>query len=576
MSNWYVRPAGGSYGDEDGTSYADAWDGLNNVVWGTGGVIAGDTLYICGFHLHNMTTFSTSYCRLYPPTGTDESHRVTIRGDYPGDPGIVWGAYLMNYDSWASEGSNVYSIVLPADHGDEDYYFEDITSSSWTVLAKKASLAECQSTAGSYYSPDYKNGSKLYVHCSDNGLPTGRISLPWFGWSCNCRNVAYHTYLNLKYYAHGWLGNAVDYSHHMKWDGCTSWYGKYAMITLYDNCNYFDVRNCDIGWAGNGIYNISNTDNGAPDNYIFKDNYIHDVGITNFNRNNDEHGIGIQGGHDGLIEGNHLQRCGNSILLYAFTDQELRNTIVRYNWVEDAHLPQDASESIGISTQCNTDSLSDKSGNQFYYNIVVGNPGPGFRFQFEDEQLAYNNVAINCDRSFVSERSSGTIGPHIKARNNISYNPTHYHVEYDSSDADTECDYDYNIYYPIGTNTFVHNSQEKTFAQWKSEMSCDSHSLESNPLFVNGSGVFDYDTDVKIQPDSPAKDAGTGVGLTEDYFDNSVPYNLIPDIGIHEYSGEGLSISAGAGSYLIVGPNLSLEKTGVSPKIQLKHMAIRQ
>jgi len=25
MSNWYVRPAGGSYGNEDGTSYADAW-----------------------------------------------------------------------------------------------------------------------------------------------------------------------------------------------------------------------------------------------------------------------------------------------------------------------------------------------------------------------------------------------------------------------------------------------------------------------------------------------------------------------------------------------------------------------
>ena len=37
-TTWYVRPSGGSYGNEDGTTYADAWDGFTNITWGTGGV----------------------------------------------------------------------------------------------------------------------------------------------------------------------------------------------------------------------------------------------------------------------------------------------------------------------------------------------------------------------------------------------------------------------------------------------------------------------------------------------------------------------------------------------------------
>ena len=54
--DWYVRPAGGSYGSENGTSYANAWDGLLNVRWGTGGVQPGDTLWVCGLHIHEMVS----------------------------------------------------------------------------------------------------------------------------------------------------------------------------------------------------------------------------------------------------------------------------------------------------------------------------------------------------------------------------------------------------------------------------------------------------------------------------------------------------------------------------------------
>ena len=35
---WYVRPSGGTYGNEDGTSYDNAWDGFTNIDWTATGV----------------------------------------------------------------------------------------------------------------------------------------------------------------------------------------------------------------------------------------------------------------------------------------------------------------------------------------------------------------------------------------------------------------------------------------------------------------------------------------------------------------------------------------------------------
>jgi len=81
MSTWYVRPSGGSYGTEDGTSYDNAWDGNAGITWGVGGVVAGDTLYICGTHVE----------RLQIGDDGTATNRIVVRGDYPADPGIIDG-----------------------------------------------------------------------------------------------------------------------------------------------------------------------------------------------------------------------------------------------------------------------------------------------------------------------------------------------------------------------------------------------------------------------------------------------------------------------------------------------------
>ncbi|GAG28135.1 unnamed protein product, partial [marine sediment metagenome] len=166
---YYVRPAGGNYGGENGSSYENAWDGLENVVWGSGGVGAGDTLYVCGLHLRTWDGIGDHVAFRASSTIEVQSGAsgsvVTIRGDYSGDPGEIWTPYIFSHEAWVDEGSNVYSITLPtANHG-SDWYFEDVAAGgSFVLLDPVADLETCQSTAGSHYAASYTSGNTLYVH----------------------------------------------------------------------------------------------------------------------------------------------------------------------------------------------------------------------------------------------------------------------------------------------------------------------------------------------------------------------------------------------------------------------------
>jgi hypothetical protein len=152
VTDWYVRPTGGIYGNEDGTSYDNAWDGLLNVVWSAGGIQAGDTLYICGPHVHEMvnTNNIANQADITVSASGSSGNRIIIRGDYPGDAGIVWEAYKVSYDTWDYEGSNTYSIDLIGSHYG-DWFFEDVIAESWVVLDKYSNLSDVQSHAGSFW-----------------------------------------------------------------------------------------------------------------------------------------------------------------------------------------------------------------------------------------------------------------------------------------------------------------------------------------------------------------------------------------------------------------------------------------
>lgn len=98
MTTWYVRPDTSHNGTRDGTSYATAWGGWSEITWGVGGVVGGDTLYVCGAHSYAAAITVGAH------TGSSLATRCTISGDYTADPGSLTfttnGDFLQNDRAW--------------------------------------------------------------------------------------------------------------------------------------------------------------------------------------------------------------------------------------------------------------------------------------------------------------------------------------------------------------------------------------------------------------------------------------------------------------------------------------------
>ena len=336
---------------------------------------------------------------------------LASRGDYPGDQGIVWSAYKPTYlGNWVDE-TGYYSLDVIGNH-QGDWFFEDVTADSWVVLDRQTNVQDVKDNAGSFYwdpDPDI-----LYVHCTDSGDPTGRILINSYGYDWKLNGLEYITFLNLKFYAPDYFFWDGESGIHIRWEGCALSYGRHSFITLFDNSDYMEVINCELSWAANGIYTISGTNN-APSNYLFKENYIHDIGVRASTQNSDAHAIGIQGGHNGLIEKNYIVNAGNALLLYTAYNQELTNTIVRYNYVKDTH-NLGGTSGYGITLQTDQRCIANRTGNEVYGNIVE-NASVGYRTSFTRDLIKlYNNLAINSrsnsflffGRSFVIDFDSGT------------------------------------------------------------------------------------------------------------------------------------------------------------------------
>jgi Right handed beta helix region len=87
---FYVRPnQSGNYGSGDGSSYANAWNGLESVQWSKVNVSGtSSTLWVCGTHKRRMQVPSADYGGS-AFTSARRYDGLVIRGDYPGDPGVI-------------------------------------------------------------------------------------------------------------------------------------------------------------------------------------------------------------------------------------------------------------------------------------------------------------------------------------------------------------------------------------------------------------------------------------------------------------------------------------------------------
>ena len=278
--DWFVRPPGTSYGTGDGTSHENAWNDLMNVVWGEAGVGPGDTLYVCGTHIQEMTYpwgRVAVHGKIYAKGGTSDSARVTIDGDcsqFGGKDGIVHRNYLHNYpasgdrdgNAWnpVSGYSNVWKASLSGNHPLTGY-FEDIVDESFTVLDREYSISGVQGNPGSWF----KDGYTLYVHTSDSGDPHGRIYPPVYGYMFAFLKNKYINVKNIAFYGSQMTGGSFSQPSHITFDNVKVIWGKFILV---DGMNYFEILNSEIAWTSNAIYTISGTNN-APHHWRFSGNY---------------------------------------------------------------------------------------------------------------------------------------------------------------------------------------------------------------------------------------------------------------------------------------------------------------
>jgi len=515
-------------------------------------VQAGDTLYICGTHLYKDDSG-----RWGKPTDIDmvsgsPGNEITIRGDCPGDEGIVWGHIIVSHQAWQSEGSNTYSIPIAlGTYG--GWVIEDINGTSYTKLTKRNSIQEVKDNPGSYYAATYGTGDTFYVHCTDDGDPTDRIALARNGWNFNYPpNGQYITMSNLKLYGHYALGwNTVANNSHLTWRNCVfhivpGWDG----FGIYDGNHYFTWENCIIEYTRTGIYTVSNTDN-APSHCIVRNCTVRECGTSDHVApTGDYHGIAFQGGHDNLIEYNEVYNCSEGIGFYLDEPMSFYNNTVRYNYVHDL-VPSKPTGGYGI--WFSKDSMIDfsgkiLSGNKVYENILVGNGnrgGRGIAWGYPDVLDCYNNVIYNFDRALLVGISDNYVtGMGINFKNNIIHTAGRYYMWADFGRAYDPGEYsivsDNNIFYPGTGNMFYFSDKAETtttdFSGWQtlSKPNCvfDPNSFVTDPMFIDVNNL-----DFNLQNTSPAIDAGIAVGLTLDFAGNPIPVGNAPDIGAYEYQG---------------------------------------
>ena len=555
-SDWFVRPTGGNYGSENGSSYHNAWDGLNTVIWGPGGVVAGDTLYVCGLFLIGETTAGPTDMTI-GASGGGESTRIMIRGDASSidagyEDGIIWGSSIATgeYNVWSDEGNNVYSTELQYSISYGYFIFEDVTATSMTLLTQASTLQECQDTPGSYYAEfsgsNYPAHGDIYVHCTDNGNPDGRITMGNYGNRILINHQQYITFKNIDFYYPLFRGTGTSdfyLGSYIRWEGCKLWYNPDG-LSASDYNHHFEWIDCDraYGVGGIGFSDAVPRGEDAPHHMTIRDCKIHDIGV--YVKNADSESIGTNGVDYLTIENNEFYNCGSAFTSYPYTGSTNIETIIRWNYIHDLRKADGEGRGRGIELNMDPPNYtSDKSGCQVYGNIVVNAPDVAYRSTFATDQVVfYNNLAYKCDTSFYFNYVYTTdTGPNIVFRNNISINPTTMHIYFGSvtDEGNYTIDSDYNLFYPDMPEGFrfkdvgYHKYTNLSGWQMLSMYGCtfDPNSIVADPLFVDPENG-----DFSLLNDSLAIDTGFDVGLTQDFQGKLVPQGSAPDIGAYEYT----------------------------------------
>ncbi|MBN1902902.1 right-handed parallel beta-helix repeat-containing protein [Candidatus Sumerlaeota bacterium] len=560
-SVWFVRPRNNqcAYGNEDGTSYENAFNGLSNwdpargmfpgIIWGSGGVEAGDTLYICDAHILEIPDhiFYSEYGAIYiTASGHSEDYPIVIRSDHPDYPGIVWGFAKDRYysDTWRGpDENNVYNterdLGAPlAEIGPDKFtgtvYVDDTGTTTW------------ENHYGAFHR-DKDNGI-TYIKTSDGSAPEDKIHTRNYGYSFKIERQKHIVFKNLVVKGANFFREEIDgdgkdvtitnepRSTYITFDSCELKYGsgEKPFMQLFTGHDHWIFRNNAIMYFGNAVYTLGRSGAGA-NHLIVENNVIKHIGTPVFwttQTGPDGHAVGIQEGQGHIIQGNYIENTGSAIEFWCGEDP-MRDMIVRYNFIKDTHIFKTMGGGITISGT-HTDSQGKRTGFQIYHNIVVNAEGAGISSNNKDTVEIYNNDLYNCGIGIRIAVLNALPSVHIY--NNMVVDPLNYYIFMVGSVESSwdNAHLDNNLYDPKaneGEQFYTSLTGYGDFMDYKSQTGFESETIIGDPLFI-----VDHPTTpghFTLQEDSPAIDAGFDVGMKRDFF--GAPITGVPDIGAFEY-----------------------------------------
>jgi hypothetical protein len=572
------RPTGG-------VGSTGAWNGPENIVWGGGGVQAGDTLWILGEHLKVATSRTQFGSSTWPKVAGADGEWITVRGDYPGNPGILYGLYKDNLSNgispslWTDNGNGTYEQTTRADgYYIYDYYhvWERVSGELQRYTKVTTDADVVNGDPGTYRIERFDDPDRVDriivkpVNTSsfaDNIYFSGVLGYdPWISAAYNY--VEYKNITLFGYYID--LSNSGEASNY-KFTGVNFWsHDNRGKMCRPRNCHHVWFDHCDFRYCANGPYFEQNR--GPLHHFYFNECNFEDIGTHWYPYSPDGHAIGIQGGPEGTysyidIIGCTFRNCGSGVDLHIFNDQYQDHIRIIGNRFFDISSDKAlAAAGQGIVLEGAPDAPEENTTDiDIAYNLVVNCSHVGISNSRRGRGVRiYNNVAYNCgvdgnyDSSNYKLKHSTSLsmdtGSSPYFRNNISLSPQQYHVYFQQT-YPYEFDPASNIYYPDGADKFFFRDDTAeiygsitNFAGFLSNHEAaqsagsngfvetvEENSQIADPDFTNASGTYSEAEDFQIGLGSPALDAGVTTIYTEDFFGNPVPSGDAPDIGIFEY-----------------------------------------
>jgi len=549
----------GVYGQQDGKSYANAWNGLFSIRWGEGGVEPGDNLFVCGTHaytLNNLNFFGTQGTTYVSESGGSADNLITIRMDSPFELGTLWGTArnaVNGGPNWSGPDSNgVYMTSNPPFSA--DYWM----SGTNIQLLDRETAPSWVGHNGATFST---NGT-WFVKTPDGTAPGTNICTSGLGYCFNFGRSSYLRFFACRFRnaapgmdSAGWnvsndTQSSLPLSSYITFDGCDLRYD--SQLTPTPGNDHWTVKNSELSFSPNAIYTFLNQRPFGANSLTVQSNYIHDIGTFRF-PHQDAHAIGIQGGAGHLIEGNQIENTGSAIEFWTYS-QPMSNHIIRHNFIKNIHVKAvTGGGGIAISGDNVASVRGLRTGIKIYGNLIVNTgleateswQGNGIGSNNKDYTEIYNNTVYNA----VTGISISVVNanPQAMIKNNLISNsrgPYQIRVAGDTS-ATINLSVDYNLYFPItnaSTQLLIYSSQ-----------SHDQHSVYASPLFF--SNQPSAPGDFRLKQGSSALGAGTPVGLVYDFFGAPIPTNVPPDIGALQSSASINSILPASDLHVLVPGN---------------------